>query len=51
MKIFYLILDTHELAASAVNDLLKCEVYLDSEKLPNNCDSLILDAKNVFGRI
>ena len=32
MKNFYLTLDTHELAASAVNDLLKCEVYLDSQK-------------------
>ena len=32
MKICNLILDTHELAASAVNDLLKCEVYLDSQK-------------------
>ena len=31
-KFLPLILDTHELAASAVNDLLKCEVYLDSQK-------------------
>ena len=31
-----MILDTHEPAASAVHDLLKCQVYLDSQKLPNN---------------